>query len=85
MAAPKLGNGADDHDHQATSAMSVTSNGIFQGDVPTHFHVPLLILQICVVLAVTRSLSVLLRPLRQPRVIAEIIVSQSSVRAGCSR
>jgi Kef-type K+ transport system membrane component KefB len=31
-------------------------------------------LQICLVVVVTRGLAFLLRPLRQPRVIAEIIV-----------
>lgn len=53
--------------------MKATSNGIFQGDNPLDFALPLAILQICVVLIVTRGLSVLLRPLRQPRVIAEIV------------
>lgn len=55
--------------------MKATSNGVFQGDNPLDFALPLAILQICVVLIVTRGLSVLLRPLRQPRVIAEIVVS----------
>ncbi|KAF5478155.1 hypothetical protein F2P56_004739 [Juglans regia] len=53
--------------------MKPTSNGIFQGDDPLNFAVPLAILQICLVLVVTRGLAVLLRPLRQPRVIAEIV------------
>ncbi|MQL94759.1 hypothetical protein Taro_027420 [Colocasia esculenta] len=50
-----------------------TSNGAFQGDNPLDFALPLLILQMCLVFVVTRGLAVLLRPLRQPRVIAEII------------
>ena len=37
------------------------------------FAFPLLIVQICIVLIVTRTLAFLLKPLRQPRVIAEII------------
>lgn len=53
--------------------MKATSNGVFQGDDPLHFALPLLILQICIVLALTRLLAFLLRPLRQPRVIAEIV------------
>ncbi|GFP92602.1 cation/H(+) antiporter 18 [Phtheirospermum japonicum] len=53
--------------------MKATSNGVFQGDDPLHFALPLLILQICLVLVLTRLLAYLLRPLRQPRVIAEII------------
>lgn len=53
--------------------MKTTSNGAWQGDNPVNFAFPLLIVQICIVLLVTRTLAFLLRPLRQPRVIAEII------------
>ncbi|MCL7046373.1 hypothetical protein MKW94_023575 [Papaver nudicaule] len=53
--------------------MKATSNGAFQGDSPLDFAVPLLILQICLVLVLTRSLAYLLKPMKQPRVIAEII------------
>lgn len=55
--------------------MKATSNGVFQGDNPLDFALPLAILQICLVLVVSRGLAYLLKPLRQPRVIAEIIVS----------
>jgi hypothetical protein len=57
------------------AAMKATSNGVFQGDNPLDFALPLVILQICIVVALTRILAFLLRPLRQPRVVAEIIVS----------
>ncbi|KAL3499276.1 hypothetical protein ACH5RR_038369 [Cinchona calisaya] len=53
--------------------MKATSNGVFQGDNPIDFALPLVIIQICLVLSLTRILAYLLRPLRQPRVIAEII------------
>ncbi|KAH6825004.1 cation/H+ exchanger 18 [Perilla frutescens var. hirtella] len=53
--------------------MKAASNGVFQGDNPLHFALPLLIIQICLVVVLTRGLAYLLRPLRQPRVIAEII------------
>ncbi|KAK6129996.1 hypothetical protein DH2020_036278 [Rehmannia glutinosa] len=53
--------------------MKATSNGVFQGDNPLHYALPLLIIQICLVVVLTRVLAYLLRPLRQPRVIAEII------------
>ncbi|XP_038878014.1 cation/H(+) antiporter 18-like [Benincasa hispida] len=53
--------------------MKATSNGIFQGDNPLDFALPLVILQICLVVALTRGLAFLLRPLKQPRVIGEII------------
>lgn len=57
----------------ACPSMKPTSNGLFQGDNPLDFALPLAILQICLVVVVTRGLAFLLRPLRQPRVIAEII------------
>ncbi|XP_047337306.1 cation/H(+) antiporter 18-like [Impatiens glandulifera] len=53
--------------------MKATSNGVFQGDDPLDFALPLAILQICLVVVLTRFLAFLLKPLRQPRVIAEII------------
>ncbi|XP_044477253.1 cation/H(+) antiporter 18-like [Mangifera indica] len=55
------------------TAMQATSNGVFQGDNPIDFALPLAILQICLVVVVTRILAVILKPLRQPRVIAEIV------------
>ncbi|KAJ4787368.1 Cation/H(+) antiporter 19 [Rhynchospora pubera] len=53
--------------------MKATSNGSWQGDNPLDYALPLLILQICIVVVLTRILGYILRPLRQPRVIAEII------------
>ncbi|CAL5437587.1 unnamed protein product [Camellia sinensis] len=61
--------------HTCPFPMKATSNGVFQGDNPLDFALPLAILQICLVVVVTRGLALLLRPLRQPRVIAEIITS----------
>jgi len=61
--------------HACPAPMKPTSNGVFQGDNPLDFALPLAILQICLVLVVSRGLAYLLKPLRQPRVIAEIIVS----------
>ncbi|KAF7075910.1 hypothetical protein CFC21_080642 [Triticum aestivum] len=67
------GHGGADDDVQPYRPLKATSEGVWQGDNPLHFSLPLLILQICLVLAVTRGLAFALRPLRQPRVIAEII------------
>ncbi|XP_066356255.1 cation/H(+) antiporter 19-like [Miscanthus floridulus] len=53
--------------------MKATSQGAFQGENPLDYALPLAIVQICLVVVVTRGLAYLLRPLRQPRVIAEII------------
>ncbi|CAI9771786.1 unnamed protein product [Fraxinus pennsylvanica] len=55
------------------SLTKATSNGVFQGDNPLDYALPLLILQIFLVVVFTRFLAYILRPFRQPRVIAEII------------
>ncbi|KQJ85769.1 cation/H(+) antiporter 19-like [Brachypodium distachyon] len=57
----------------AGGGAKVASHGAFQGESPLDYALPLIILQICLVVVVTRGLAYLLRPLRQPRVIAEII------------
>ncbi|PRQ44859.1 putative cation/H+ exchanger, rossmann-like alpha/beta/alpha sandwich [Rosa chinensis] len=56
-----------------TPPMKATSNGSFQGENPLDYALPLLILQIILVVVFTRFLAYLLKPLRQPRVIAEVI------------
>ncbi|CAI0472659.1 unnamed protein product [Linum tenue] len=53
--------------------IKTSSDGAWQGDNPLNSAFPLLILQTILVLFITRSLAFLLRPLRQPRVIAEIL------------
>lgn len=50
------------------------SNDLFQGDNPLNFALPLAIMQICIVVTVTSGLANGMRPLRQLRVIAEILV-----------
>ncbi|CAJ1934085.1 unnamed protein product [Sphenostylis stenocarpa] len=55
------------------SPMKATSNGAFQHENPLDHAVPLLILQICLVVVFTRFLAFIFKPLRQPRVIAEIV------------
>ncbi|ESQ46777.1 hypothetical protein EUTSA_v10027645mg [Eutrema salsugineum] len=59
--------------HACPDPMKAASNGVFQGDNPIDFALPLAILQIVIVVVLTRVLAYLLRPLRQPRVIAEVI------------
>ncbi|KAI5071376.1 hypothetical protein GOP47_0013627 [Adiantum capillus-veneris] len=53
--------------------MEAVSNGALQGDNPTKFALALLIIQTVVVLLVTRTMAMLFKPFRQPRVLAEII------------
>jgi hypothetical protein len=56
------------------SPMIITTNGIWQGVNPLEFSLPLFILQVSVIVVTTRFLVILLKPFRQPRVIAEILV-----------
>ncbi|CAO2827690.1 unnamed protein product [Amaranthus hypochondriacus] len=51
----------------------ITTNGVWQGDNPLDYSLPLFILQLTIVVIVTRVLVYVLKPLRQPRVIAEIL------------
>ncbi|KAG6603666.1 Cation/H(+) antiporter 20, partial [Cucurbita argyrosperma subsp. sororia] len=59
------------------TSIKIASNGVWQGDNPLHFAFPLLILQSVLILLLSRLLALLLKPLRQPKVIAEIVVSSS--------
>lgn len=59
--------------------MKAVSNGAFQHENPLDFAVPLIILQICVVVTFTRFIAFLCKPLKQPRVIAEIIVGYENL------
>ncbi|XP_050214466.1 cation/H(+) antiporter 20-like [Mercurialis annua] len=55
------------------TTIKTSSGGVWQGDNPLNYAFPLLIVQAILVLIVTRFLTFLLKPLRQPRVVAEII------------
>jgi hypothetical protein len=51
----------------------VTSSGLVNGDNPLHHALLLLIIQIGVIIFLSRFVTFLLRPLKQPRVVAEIV------------
>ncbi|KAI5656351.1 hypothetical protein M9H77_25144 [Catharanthus roseus] len=51
----------------------ITTNGIWQGDNPLDYSLPLFILQLTMIVVVTRILVYLLKPFRQPRVISEVL------------
>jgi len=53
----------------------ITTNGVWQGDNPLEYSLPLFILQLTLVVVATRIFVFILKPFRQPRVIAEILVS----------
>ncbi|KAF5750952.1 cation/H(+) antiporter 20-like [Tripterygium wilfordii] len=55
------------------TSIKTSSNGAWQGDNPLDFAFPLLIVQTTLILVVSRFLALLLKPLRQPKVIAEIV------------
>ncbi|KAL1541236.1 cation/H(+) antiporter 20 [Salvia divinorum] len=55
------------------SSIKTSSNGVWQGDNPLDFALPLLILQTTLIITVCRLLAVFLKPLRQPQVIAEML------------
>lgn len=57
----------------------ITTNGIWQGENPLDYSLPLFILQLTLVVVMTRILVFILKPFRQPRVIAEILVSFSQI------
>ncbi|XP_028797973.1 cation/H(+) antiporter 15-like [Neltuma alba] len=51
----------------------VTTNGIWQGDNPLDYSLPLFILQLTLVVLATRIFVFILKPFRQPRVVSEIL------------
>ncbi|KAI4330118.1 hypothetical protein MLD38_028424 [Melastoma candidum] len=51
----------------------ITTNGIWQGDNPLDYSLPLFILQLTLVVIITRVLVFVLKPFRQPRVMSEIL------------
>ncbi|KAL2347227.1 hypothetical protein Fmac_001227 [Flemingia macrophylla] len=51
----------------------ITTNGVWQGDNPLDYSLPLFILQLALVVLATRIFVFILKPFRQPRVIAEIL------------
>lgn len=55
------------------TSVKTSSGGAWQGDNPLQFAFPLLIIQITIVLLVSRILDFVLKPLRQPKVVAEIL------------
>ncbi|KAJ4798403.1 Cation/H(+) antiporter 15 [Rhynchospora pubera] len=55
------------------SPTMISSSGMWQGVSPLEFSLPIFIVQISIIVVVTRILVILLKPFRQPRVIAEII------------
>ncbi|XP_077242105.1 cation/H(+) antiporter 15-like [Tasmannia lanceolata] len=55
------------------SSTMITTDGIWDGDDPLQYSLPLFILQLTLIVVTTRILVFILKPLRQPRVIAEIL------------
>lgn len=51
------------------------SKGVWLGDDPLDFSLPLFILQLSVIFICTRSISLLLKPFGQPSIVSKILVS----------
>ncbi|XP_027361493.1 cation/H(+) antiporter 15-like [Abrus precatorius] len=70
-----MGNANNDTDEYIVcyAPTMITTNGIWQGDNPLDYSLPLFILQLTLVVAATRIFVFILKPFRQPRVIAEIL------------
>lgn len=56
-----------------TNSIKTSSDGIWQGENTIHYAFPLLIIQTTLVVFLSRLLAFLLKPLRQPKVVAEIL------------
>ncbi|XP_062179335.1 cation/H(+) antiporter 20-like [Phragmites australis] len=57
----------------ASATVKMASDGLWQGENPLDFALPLLAVQIAAILVATQGLALALRPLRQPKVVAEIL------------
>jgi len=57
-----------------SSPYMIITNGIWQGDDPLHHSLPLFLIQLLIITLTSRALYVLIRPLRQPMVLSEILV-----------
>ncbi|GAA0159578.1 transporter [Lithospermum erythrorhizon] len=56
-----------------TRNIEISSNGVWEGDNPLDYAFPLLIAQTTLIIFITRLFAFLFKPLRQPKVIAEIL------------
>lgn len=56
------------------SSIKTSSDGIWQGENPLQYAFPLLIIQTTLVILMSRAVAFFLKPLRQPKVVAEIVV-----------
>jgi hypothetical protein len=56
----------------------INSSGLWFGDNPLEFSLPLLLLQLSLISIFTRSLCFLLKPFGQPTIVSHIVVSLSS-------
>ncbi|KAK7282313.1 hypothetical protein RIF29_10985 [Crotalaria pallida] len=67
------GNASSDEYIVCYAPTMITTNGIWQGDNPLDYSLPLFILQLSLVVAATRMFVFILKPFRQPRVISEVL------------
>lgn len=66
----------NDHGNQVCHLMHRNHPyGIFYGDDPLKYSVPLMLLEASMLITIVRLLRFVLKPLRQPRIVSEILVS----------
>jgi len=61
------------------AATMITSEGVWNKQNPLNYSLPLFLLQLVLVLVVTRLFVYVLKPIRQPRVISELMVSPFNI------
>lgn len=52
----------------------LSMNGLWRNEIPVDFSLSLFLIQVAIVVITTRILQLAIRPFRQPRVLAEILV-----------
>lgn len=62
------------HELLCIQPIKISSNGLWTGDNPLAFSLPLLCLQLTLVVFTSKLVYFLLKPLKQPRIVSDIIV-----------
>jgi len=65
------------------AATMITSEGFWQKENPLNYSLPLFLLQLLLVVVATRLFVYILKPIRQPRVISELMVSPFTILLDC--
>lgn len=61
------------------AATMISSDGLWHKENPLYYSLPLFLVQLLLVLVITRLFVYILKPIRQPRVISELMVSPFTI------